>query len=65
MIHRLFGQVKPEKKPKANSEAAKIAFFELMLTQTNAGVHKPLLEGYTYSLFKPRQPKKRRGFLGA
>jgi hypothetical protein len=54
MVHRLFGQVKPETKPNANVEATNIAFFEKTLTHTNAGVHKLLFEGYSYSLFKPR-----------
>ncbi len=55
MIHRLFGHVNPGEKPKANSETVIIAFFELILTQTNAGVHKPLFEGYSHSLFNFRQ----------
>ena len=39
---------------KGKFRGGKIAFFEIILTQTNAGVHKPLFEGYSYSLFKPR-----------
>ena len=55
MIHRLFGHVNPGEETKGKFRGGNIAFFELILTRTNAGVHKPLFEGYSYSLFKPRQ----------
>jgi len=32
----------------------------MTLTHTDAGVHKLLFEGYSYSLFKPRLTKERR-----
>ena len=43
-----------EKQLNIDFEVRKTALFELILTRTKAGVNKPFVAGYWYSLFKPR-----------
>lgn len=46
------------KETKGKFRRGDIASFAIILTRTNAGVHKPLFQGYSYSLFKPRHTKE-------